>query len=199
MANFKPHYPKLKKREGFYTDGSDKSDKGGETLWGIARKKNPKWEGWAVVDSYKNRGTFPEILKNLTGLEVMVYNLYKSKYWDKYKLDDFNSEEIAEVIFDCYVNGGHAGMWLQRSLNVSNRNQKDWADIKADGKIGNVTAKTCNQACAIFRGNLRIEDIIEKSILSLRNEYFMVIAENNPKLEKYYNGWVLNRVMGLED
>ena len=196
MANFKPHYPKLKKREGFYSNDSD--DSGGETLWGIARKKNPKWKGWTIVDSYRNKPTFPEILKNVTGLEVMVYDLYKSKYWDKYKLDLFESEKIAEIIFDCYVNGGKAGQWLQRSLNVSNRLQKDWSDIKVDGKIGKITAQTCNDASKIFRGNLHIEEILIRCLLSLRHVYLIEVAERREAFEKYFNGLTLNRVIGLD-
>ena len=38
------------KAEGFYSNDID--DSGGETLYGIARNKNPKWLGWKIVDEY---------------------------------------------------------------------------------------------------------------------------------------------------
>ena len=58
MASFKAQYNELIKREGNYHSGviGGKVDKGGETYRGIARKYNPDWAGWKIIDSLKSKG-----------------------------------------------------------------------------------------------------------------------------------------------
>ncbi len=59
--------------EGGYTN--DPVDVGGETYRGIARRYNPQWEGWDLIDDTK-----PNIKH--TNLDPYVHKFYEEKYWD---------------------------------------------------------------------------------------------------------------------
>lgn len=54
--NFLKSYDILIKHEGGYVNDPD--DKGGETYKGIARKFNPDWKGWKIIDKSSNFFTF---------------------------------------------------------------------------------------------------------------------------------------------
>lgn len=106
MANFFKAYKKLEVAEGGYVN--DKDDLGGETYKGISRKHNPNWIGWCIIDDLKKHhpNTFASIAKKTPHLEKAVQELYKKNYWDTFRLDDFNSQKVAEEIFDMHVNAG---------------------------------------------------------------------------------------------
>ena len=108
MAEFIKAYKKLEVAEGGYVNNPN--DKGGETYKGIARKYNPDWVGWSVVDDIKKHHptTFKGILKATPQLEKYVQELYKIKYWNVLNLDNFKSQSIAEELFDTCVNCGRA-------------------------------------------------------------------------------------------
>ncbi len=50
MANFEQAYDKMMEDEGGYVLHEVQGDRGGQTYAGIARKMNPKWEGWQHID-----------------------------------------------------------------------------------------------------------------------------------------------------
>lgn len=103
----------LLKHEGGYVD--DKTDRGGETNFGISKK------------SYPN-----EDIKNLT-IE-RAGELYKRDYWTPMKCDDLPSG-IDFLIFDFGVNSGNgtAIKTLQRALN------RFGCNLVCDGAIGKKT------------------------------------------------------------
>lgn len=102
MKITREHLKKLLEVEGGYA--CDPNDKGGETIFGVSRKYNPNWPGWAVVDSYKINGKFPHQATDLVLLEVEadLMKLYQS-YANFIKVED---EEWAYRIFDFAVNTG---------------------------------------------------------------------------------------------
>ena len=102
-------FKKLSIKEGGYVN--DKDDAGGETYRGISRKYNPTWQGWTMIDSYKKHYTvgskeFKSKLDNDVQLQKLVWEKYKIGYWDVFELDDFNSQRVAEQLFDTNVNCG---------------------------------------------------------------------------------------------
>lgn len=121
MANFELEYSHLLKVEGGYVN--DKDDNGGETYKGIARKFNPKWTGWIIVDAIKSSypNTFKKELDNNEDLKRRVKLFYKTNYWDKLRLDEVNNQEIAHQLFDDAVNRGVKATILiaQNSLHMS--------------------------------------------------------------------------------
>jgi lysozyme family protein len=186
MALFKPAYDITRKVEGEYAN--DPTDRGGETYKGIARKKNPQWEGWKIVDSLRNKAGFPKILDANQPLVNLVLDFYKKEYWNVHKLDSVNNQLIANELFDTSVNMGigTAGIFLQRVLNVSNVGGNYYPDLKIDGNIGAVTIAALNK-------HPRPVNVL-KGLNCLQGAKYIEICEANPAQEKYYHGW-MERVM----
>jgi lysozyme family protein len=184
MADFKTAYKITMAHEGGYANNP--ADTGGETWKGIARKKHPDWPGWTIIDKAKN-GNFPANLHSVSGLQDMVESFYKVKFWDYLKLDQVNNQKIANELFDTSVNMGQgiAALFLQRSLNVSNRNGKEYADLQVDGSIGPVTINTLNS-------HPRQEQVL-KVLNTLQGARYISICEANPSQEIFMTSW-LSRV-----
>ena len=112
MADFWTADKRIASAEGFYSNHP--ADTGGETLWGIARNKNPHWRGWVIVDDYKKKPGFPGNLRNDQNLYRLRGEFYKSEYWDKINGDRIQSQIIAEEKYDTAVNMG-VGMAIRFS------------------------------------------------------------------------------------
>lgn len=104
MAKFDIADKLTSKSEGFYSN--DKLDSGGETIWGIARNKNPQWAGWKVVDEYKKKGNFPYSMKTDPNLLRLRREFYIQNYWNKIRGDEINNQSIANYLYDISVNKG---------------------------------------------------------------------------------------------
>lgn len=97
--------------EGVYSN--DPNDPGGETKWGIARKRHPEisdaaWALWTARDSMA---------------------LYRSGYWDRHRCGDM-PWAWALAVFEGEINQGDVIRLLQRCLG-----------LKTDGAVGDVTLK----------------------------------------------------------
>ena len=186
MNQFDKAYFKVMAVEGGYI--KDKDDPGGETYKGISRVFNPAWVGWQVVDSYKGRADFPGCLNNDLNLQSLVRYLYKKKYWDPYLGDQLDGS-IAEEMFDQAVNLGlgKALENLQKSLNILNRNQKDYPDIKVDGSFGDTTLKTY-QIAVRLKGTRLLFNVLN----FYQGAHYLKLMETNSVREKYI-GW-FNRI-----
>lgn len=174
MANFNHAIEKTLKLEGGYAN--DSNDAGGETNYGITE---------AVARSYGYSGEMKDL--DL----VTAKGIYKTRYWDKLKLDEIESQPIAEKLFDVGVNCGvsKAASIVQRALNMLNRYQKDWENVKIDGRIGPVTARTINKAAERRAGN------ILKAVNIFQGSHYVKLAENpNRKDALFINGWLKNRI-----
>lgn len=105
MADFTIAYKRTNVFEGFYSD--DPKDSGGETLYGIARKKGASFpEFWAIVDSYKTKPNFPQNMENDVRLKQMKTSWYKRNYWDVLRADELRSQSLANKLYDISVNKG---------------------------------------------------------------------------------------------
>lgn len=186
MYKFDLIYAKVMIDEGGYV--FDPDDPGGETYKGIARVFNPKWGGWQIIDSYKERYDFPKCLNADENLEELVRYLYKKKYYDPY-LGDQLDDAIAEEMFDQSVNlGVHKAIeHLQRALNILNRNQRDYEDIKVDGIFGQNTLKAYLK-CVSVRGAKLLFNVLN----GFQVKKYIELMEKDPFKEKYI-GW-FNRI-----
>lgn len=105
MADFMIAYKRTNVFEGFYSNDPD--DTGGETLYGISRKKGaPFPEFWAIVDEYKKKPGFPNNMKGDQKLISMKTNWYKRNYWDVLRADELRYQPIANMLYDISVNKG---------------------------------------------------------------------------------------------
>lgn len=182
MANFMKAYNLTREYEGGYSNHPN--DNGGETYKGIARKAQPKWKGWKTVDQLKKKNNFPNNLDKDAELQELVHELYKKEYWDSMKLDDVNDQLIANEMFDTGVNMGigRAGIFLQRVLNVANKGQSLYPNLKVDGQVGKITVGALNS-------HPEPRNILA-GINALKGAQYITICENNPSQEVFFNGWM---------
>ena len=109
MANFNKAIVKILKKEGGYVN--DPVDKGGETYKGISRKYHSKNYMWVLIDRLKDEcggvnSKFKAKLNLSEQIDAEVKKIYKTDYWDKFKLDTVPNQKVAEQIFDDAVNRG---------------------------------------------------------------------------------------------
>ena len=104
MADFLKAYALTREFEGGYVN--DPADPGGETYKGIARRKQPRWQGWAIIDGLKKNADFPALLYKNTTLNAMVLDFYKHEFWDFLCCDSIQSQAVAYELFDTAVNMG---------------------------------------------------------------------------------------------
>lgn len=166
-------------REGGYSFNIN--DAGGETMWGITAAVARR-NGYLGAMSMMPRSTAETIYRN----EYLVKPGFDKVY--------AVSQRIAAEMFDTGVNmGGHLpGPWLQRILNVLNRQGKDYAEIGVDGRIGPATISAL-QACLAKRG-ADGETVILRALNCQQGVRYLDITEVRPQNEDFYFGWLLNRV-----
>lgn len=188
MANFLMAFEKTMGHEGGYS--LDPDDAGGETYRGVSRRYHPEWEGWKVIDDVKSNPDFPRILDSLPQLQDAIRAFYQRYYWDINSLSAFESQAIAEEMFDTGVNMGRnrAAKFLQESLNYLNRNGRSYDDLVVDGVIGPATLKALS---FILYHN---EEMLLLKILNvLQGSFYLDYMRRKPSQEKYMRGW-FNRV-----
>ncbi|WZL88300.1 glycosyl hydrolase 108 family protein [Salinimicrobium sp. 3283s] len=160
--NFKKAFVELIGIEGGYVN--DPTDRGGETKYGISKRSYPHLD-----------------IRNLTLQQAE--EIYYRDFWKVNGLDNIVKYELALELFDTGVNMGVgvAPRFLQEALNLMNRNQRDFADLKVDGKIGPVSI-------AAYK---KVDDrILLKVLNGLQFRRYVEICERDPAQEKYFNGWM---------
>lgn len=100
QTDFRKAFDKMMLNEGGYVLHTVEGDRGGMTYAGIARRFHPDWEGWKIIDA----GGTPDA--------NMVSKFYLVKFWQPMKGDILVHQEVAEVIFDFYVNAGEPALKL---------------------------------------------------------------------------------------
>lgn len=177
------------KNEGFYSN--DKTDKGGETLYGISRNMHPNWEGWKIVDLYKKASNFPENMRHDVKLLSMKNIFYKSLFYDPIKADEIQDELLALHVFDFGVTSGTvtAIKYLQKTARVT-----------IDGKIGPQTLAKVNSSWLVLSYVDERKAYYTKIAQYALIEYEKKIGRKATTKEKFSNtnykflkGW-LNRV-----
>lgn len=138
---------------------SDLDDPGGETNWGISKRAHPN-----------------EDIKNMDWKRAS--EIYKKEYWDKMKLNEIKSQEIADEMMDIGVNMGIevAVRLAQWAYNLISQN-----DIHIDGIIGPKTIESLNTA------NSRA---IAKTLNILQGARYIELIMSSPKKEKFWKAWM---------
>jgi len=205
MSNFEEAFKITLKHEGGYVNDPD--DRGGETYRGIARKIWPDWAGWNLIKDIKvkynihTKAGYSEFVKNIDAsmeLNAEVKDFYKEKFWDKLKLDLVKNALVAYELFDTAVNQGvrTASKYLQISLNLLNRDQKDWPDIKVDGIVGNNTINVLNTC--VSKGKRWVSGLL-KCLNGEQYYRYRALALISSKQEKFMHGWLKRVSFGLTD
>jgi lysozyme family protein len=181
-ALFKIAFDKLIPVEGGYANNP--LDNGGETYKGIARKSHPAWLGWKIIDALRKEPGFPRNLKNNTNLQVQVESFYQVEFWDKIPGSSIAHQKIADELFDSSVNFGikPAVGFVQKALNILNKNQKLYADITVDGVMGSTTIGLINATEDV--------DSLLRGMNSYQAAHYIKICEANPSQEEFFRGWI---------
>jgi lysozyme family protein len=159
---------------------NDPNDRGGPTRFGITQ---------AVARRFGYAGDMTEY-----PIEE-AERVYKVQYWNTARLDEVDaiSEDIAQELFDTGVNLGigRAGMFLQRSLNALNREQRDYPDLTVDGIIGPATLHSLRSFIA--RRQAQGELVLLRALDGLQRAAYIALSENNGTQESFVFGWLLRR------
>ncbi len=183
MADFNIAYKITLVNEGGYSNVS--GDLGGETYRGIARNYHPKWDGWATIDSIKKANPFltrKELdarLAAIPELQTSVKNFFKVNFWDINWLDKFNSQDIANELYDTGVNfgPGRALKMLQEAVNFTRTD----VTLDVDGAIGNNTLNATNSHADT--------KLLFKGMNLLQGEAYIEAWRKNSIQEKFIKGW----------
>ena len=170
------------RREGGYVDHPN--DRGGPTNWGITQQ---------VARAYGYLGDMRALPRSAAA------TIYESRYWTGPKFDQAAAicPPIGDELFDTGINMGvaTAGRFLQRALNVLNRQASDYPDVGTDGAVGPMTL-------AALKGYMEKRgtaggEVLRKAIDGLQCARYVEIAEGNPSQESFTYGWIANRVGAL--
>jgi len=185
---------------------NDPDDIGKMTYRGISRHFFPGWEGWTIIDRIIAK--YPDSLLNLhiltkkineeggEELNDLVWEFYKITFWNVHRLDDCNSQKIANELFDSSVNigNGTVARWLQEDLNALNYDENPkgarWDELTEDGDIGRGTIRVLNEALAY---NSKMESRIYKLLDGDQRVYYKNSARKRKTQEKFMGGWLDNR------
>lgn len=165
--------------EGGYTN--DPRDAGHETNWGVTV---------AVARANGYTGA----MRDMTRAQASA--IYRLRYWTGVGLDKVAmvSQSVAGELFDTGVNMGPviAGTFLQRALNVLNRQGADWPDLHVDGSIGPTTVAALASLMKV-RGP-QGEKVMLKALNCLQGARYVELAEQRGASEAFEFGWLANRV-----
>jgi lysozyme family protein len=157
------------------------NDTGGETMWGIT-----------IATARRNDYTGP--MRELTrdqAAAIYVREYVTAPGFGRIAAININ---IAEELVDSGVNCGPArpGKWLQRVLNLLNRQGKLFPDLAVDGALGPATLAALQSV--LGQRGIDGEKVILRALNCLQGAYYMEITENRAANEEFFFGWMLNRV-----
>lgn len=180
---FKRALSRVKRIEGGFNDVPQ--DKGGPTNLGISFPITDAW-----IRQKFNRPATVEDVKALT--PEVAEEIYYSIFWQSprtpcQKLAEW-WEPMGMLMFDCEVNHRPlvAGRILQNALNILNRNEKAWDDMKVDGLIGPKTLGILKDADSLPRWRERLM----VACCSYRLKLVIDICEYDPTQEEFAAGWM---------
>lgn len=152
----------------------------GLTFFGIYQSAHPTLSIWntinQVLKSQPDTKKAGPILMKDTELLKQVNIFYKKEFWDKMRLDEINSQHIANEIFIFGVNVN----W-----KIAIKEAQKLLGITADGIIGTQTLKALNNYD---------EHVFDKKFDDVEIAYYEQIVKNKPHLVHNLKGWI-NRAL----
>lgn len=164
MADFNLAIPIILKHEGGYINHP--SDPGGATNRGITFNLFKRYA--------QSLGLKPDLRSLIELTEVDAKIIYRMEFWDKMLGDSFKNQQVANIVFDAFVNmGPRALKMLQKEIGV-----------EIDGIVGRQTLTAVNLAnpAIVFNG-----------FKDARTYYYRDLAKRKPHMSVFLKGW-LNRV-----
>lgn len=147
----------------------------GLTYCGIYESAQPNWEGWRLIRETISRCSLKEASKICYSnecLKNLVFEFYRLNFWEKMRLDEINSQKIADELFIFAVNAG-----VKRAVKKA----QSIVNTEVDGKIGNQTIKALNAYD---------EKKFDKVFDEEETKYYQAIIDKNPQKRIFANGWI---------
>lgn len=182
---FERAYSQLSEIEGGLSDHP--SDSGGKTAYGWTYD-TAKEAGW--------KGLKSKFLKEFKLKDSK--NLIQSHYWIRLRLQEI-AEKCENVSFQILDFAFHAGedksiKAFQKGLNLFNRRQKDYEDIKEDGIIGDKTIGAF-KGLITARNQATTGKLLTAFLTVEHGHHLNTVAEKWEKNEDFMVGWYLNRII----
>lgn len=172
MAQFEKAYAKVKKFEGGYANNPN--DRGGETYAGIARVHHPKWNGWAIVDKYKqsqhSSKALNKVLQGNSEVGEWVEVFYRVNFWNPIMGDAILNQLTADNIMDFAVNSG-----VSRAVKYAQR----IVGAVEDGVMGPKTIRAINA---------NVDSFVTKYKAARLDFLKKIVARDNTQSE-FMKGW----------
>jgi len=186
MAAFSKAFDITSAHEGAYAN--DPIDRGGETYRGISRLHHPDWAGWRRIDARRRKAGFPQALARDGVLQQAVRDFYRVAIWDRFGGDAIPDQAVANELYDTAVHMGvrRAVRFLQSSLNLLNRNQKDYQDLIVDGWCWD---KTLAALYALLKKD-RNSDALVKLMNIQQGARYVEIMAGDASQERFARGWI---------
>lgn len=164
--------------EGDYVDHP--SDRGGPTRYGITE---------STARAYGYTGSMKTLPR------VLAVDIYIQRYWTEPQFDRvaFLSEAIARELLDTGINMGQTvGVkFLQRALNVLNKQGTYYPDVTVDGVIGSMTLFALAEF--LKRRGKEGEMVLLNMMNSLQSVRYIELAEKRASQEDFMYGWQKER------
>jgi len=169
------------KWEGGLTDNS--SDPGGITKYGVSLR----WLKSVGHDVDNDGDVDADDIRALT--PDQAGELFKDRFWDAYKLDDF-PDATGMALYDAMVNTGpvQAVKFLQRAGNFY-----PGIVLRDDGVVGQKT----RDAVASIATDLASDVALAMRCIKERKAFYVRLSQQKPSLSVFLKGW-LNRSAALE-
>lgn len=162
---------------GVLTDIVD--DPGKMTYSGISRVHHPLWPGWPLIDAGAHMTESGRA--RLDGLQKEFFN---QNFWAEINGDRLFSlnRQLAVKVFDTAVHRSPrtSSLYLQRTLNILNYNQRLYPDLRLDGAIGDRTIS----ALVISLKSHDLQTVLNW-FRSIYGADMVGFVETNPKREKF--------------
>lgn len=191
--HFETSYAKVLLEEGGYTN--DANDTGGETYRGVSRNNFPDWQGWLIIDSYRQQSNFPANALADAHLLKLVKAWYKQNFWDVFNLDGITSTAVAYEIFEQSVNHGvgRGARHIQEVCNALNYQSRFGADLAVDGKNGPATRA---RLYAVAQADSKTATALANGLNCLQGAFYISLGNSQSSksdYRKYTKGWLANR------
>ena len=184
MAIFDLAFEKTMFLEGGYKLHNVHGDRGGMTYAGISRIAWPNWTGWMLIDGGETTGT---------RIEAMVYQFYKSNYWDAVNGDNIAFQNVSFMIYDFAVNAG-----IKRSVRMAQK----IVGAKEDGILGPKTLEKINSYVVDeLTEKLFVMEFSNRKVFHYKN---ICMKDNRRRKDEIYSnlkflcGWINRVEKGME-
>ncbi len=188
MASFEKSFDFVMQHEDADLSGKVTVDRGGRTRFGIASRFHPE-----LTEVFF---TGPRELALVT-----ARNIYKRDYWDRIKLDEIKSDDVARKLFDMAVNMGvkqavgYAQMAVNQLRVFASTRLGGSGDISAYVPVAEVAEDGIAGPFTISRIDYesQTDQRAEKLMYVLRDlsqMHYRRVAAADPSQEKYLAGWL---------